>query len=124
MSGDLHEILHESVRRKTRAAGAESAFPQLLACDPTHPAVTHTTMATNLRQRTTGNNADSQAGQGASDQNAIQEQLNTIFDPVTCTRKGLCPVTKLRHQEEPLESHSLYFELHGSGPEKIVCIMG
>ena len=52
------------------------------------------------------------------------EGLRTIFDPATCTRKGLCPVTKIRHQQEPLESHSLYFEQHGSGPEKVVFIMG
>lgn len=51
--------------------------------------------------------------------------LSTIFDPSTCTRKGLCPVTVFRKQgENPLESHSLYFEQHGFGPEKIVFIMG
>lgn len=54
----------------------------------------------------------------------VLEGLRTIFDPATCTRKGLCPVTKIRHQQEPLESHSLYFEQHGSGPEKVVFIMG
>ena len=48
----------------------------------------------------------------------------TIFDPATCTRKGLCPVTQIRNQEDLLESHSLYFEVHGSGPEKVVFIMG
>ena len=48
----------------------------------------------------------------------------TIFDPATCTRKGLCPVTKIRKQAEPLESHSLYYEIHGSGPVKVVFIMG
>ncbi|KAH9946254.1 alpha/beta-hydrolase [Epithele typhae] len=49
----------------------------------------------------------------------------TIFDPTTCTRKGLCPVTHIRHQDaNPLESHSLYYEIHGSGLEKIVFIMG
>ncbi|KAF9257784.1 alpha/beta-hydrolase [Marasmius fiardii PR-910] len=49
----------------------------------------------------------------------------TIFDPTTCTRKGLCPVTTIREQvENPLQSHSLYYEVHGSGPEKIVLIMG
>lgn len=48
----------------------------------------------------------------------------TIFDPTTCTRKGLCPVTEIRHQSPPLESHSLYYEIHGSGPEKVVFIMG
>jgi len=36
----------------------------------------------------------------------------------------MCPVTQIRHQREPLESHSLYFEVHGGGPQKIVFIMG
>ncbi|EPQ51174.1 hypothetical protein GLOTRDRAFT_133293 [Gloeophyllum trabeum ATCC 11539] len=55
----------------------------------------------------------------------VPEDLKTLFDPKTCTRKGLCPVTEIRKQgEDPLESHSLYFEVHGSGPEKIVFIMG
>ncbi|KAI8998792.1 alpha/beta-hydrolase [Trametes punicea] len=48
----------------------------------------------------------------------------TIFDPTTCVRKGLCPVTQIRNKGDPLESHSLYFEVHGSGPEKVVLIMG
>lgn len=48
----------------------------------------------------------------------------TIFDPTTCTHKGLCPVTRIRHQTPPLESHSLYYEIHGSGPERVVFIMG
>ncbi|CDO70743.1 hypothetical protein BN946_scf184798.g58 [Trametes cinnabarina] len=52
------------------------------------------------------------------------ELPKTIFDPATCVRKGLCPVTQIRKQGEPLESHSLYFEVHGSGPEKVVFIMG
>lgn len=52
--------------------------------------------------------------------------LPTAFDPSTCTRKGLCPVTKLRDQgPEILESHSLYYELHGRGDKyKVVLIMG
>ncbi|KAI0664971.1 alpha/beta-hydrolase [Cubamyces menziesii] len=48
----------------------------------------------------------------------------TIFDPTTCVRKGLCPVTQIRNKGDPFESHSLYFEIHGSGPEKVVFIMG
>jgi pimeloyl-ACP methyl ester carboxylesterase len=53
-------------------------------------------------------------------------QLPTAFDPATCVRKGLCPVTKIRGQEyDPLESHSLYYEQHGRGTEyKVVFIMG
>lgn len=49
--------------------------------------------------------------------------LSTIFDPATVTRKGLCPVTEIRNQST-IESHSLYFEQHGTGPEKILFIMG
>ncbi|KAJ6618310.1 Alpha/Beta hydrolase protein [Mycena sp. CBHHK59/15] len=52
------------------------------------------------------------------------EGLSTIFDSSTCSRKGLCPVTRIRNQAEALESHSLYFEVHGTGPEKLVFIMG
>ncbi len=53
------------------------------------------------------------------------KEPRTIFNPTTCTRKGLCPVTEINHQGgDPLESHSLYYEVHGSGPEKVVFIMG
>ena len=51
------------------------------------------------------------------------QSIPTIFDAKTCIRKGLCPVTRIKN-ESPLESHSLYFEQHGSGPEKILMIMG
>ncbi|CAL1704260.1 unnamed protein product [Somion occarium] len=50
--------------------------------------------------------------------------IPTIFDPTTCSRKGLCPVTEIRHQGEVFESHSLYFEQHGTGPTKVLFIMG
>ncbi|KAI0080593.1 alpha/beta-hydrolase [Panus rudis PR-1116 ss-1] len=63
--------------------------------------------------------------QDAHPSTQAQRDLPSIFDPSTCTRKGLCPVTKLRHQSgDPLESHSLYFEQHGSGSNKLVFIMG
>jgi hypothetical protein len=52
------------------------------------------------------------------------EELTSIFDPSTCVRKGLCPVTQIRNKGDPLESHSLYFEQHGTGPEKVIFIMG
>ncbi|KAH9036178.1 alpha beta-hydrolase [Lactarius pseudohatsudake] len=55
---------------------------------------------------------------------AHQQQWLTIHDPATCTRKGLCPVAKSRDQGPPLESHSLYFEQHGTGPVKVVFITG
>jgi len=49
----------------------------------------------------------------------------TVFDAATCVRKGLCPVMAVRGQETGLtESHSLYFEQHGSGSNKVVLIMG
>jgi len=52
------------------------------------------------------------------------ESIPTVFDPATCTQRGLCPVTNIKQEGGPLESHSLYFEQHGKGPEKIVFIMG
>ncbi|CAK5279482.1 unnamed protein product [Mycena citricolor] len=52
------------------------------------------------------------------------ESLVTPFGSATRTKRGFCPVTKIRHQAEPLESHSLYYEVHGSGPEKLVFVMG
>ena len=48
----------------------------------------------------------------------------SAHDPATCTRKGLCPVTQSEDQGRPLESHSLYFEQHGTGPVKVVFIAG
>ena len=50
-------------------------------------------------------------------------ELSSIFDPATLVRRGFCPITKLRRQSL-IESHSLYFEQHGNGPEKILFIMG
>ncbi|KAJ7184206.1 Alpha/Beta hydrolase protein [Mycena filopes] len=54
----------------------------------------------------------------------LSTSLSTLFDTSTCARKGLCPVTRIRHQAEPLESHSLYYEVHGNGPEHLVFVMG
>ncbi|KAJ3985186.1 Alpha/Beta hydrolase protein [Lentinula detonsa] len=54
----------------------------------------------------------------------MSSDFRTLFDPQTCIRKGLCPITDIRNKGNPLESHSLYFEQHGSGPEKIIFIMG
>ena len=53
-----------------------------------------------------------------------ETELPTILSPVSLVKKGLCPVTEIRHDGNPLESHSLYYEQHGTGPEKIVFIMG
>ena len=57
-----------------------------------------------------------------AEENALD--LPTLFDPETCTRKGLCPVSSIRNRGDPFESHSLYFEQHGTGPEHVVFIMG
>ncbi|CCA67531.1 related to alpha/beta hydrolase [Serendipita indica DSM 11827] len=52
-------------------------------------------------------------------------ELPTIFDASTCVRKGMCPVMALQGQEKTaMQSHSIYFEQHGTGPEKVVFIMG
>ncbi|KIK45800.1 hypothetical protein CY34DRAFT_801102 [Suillus luteus UH-Slu-Lm8-n1] len=59
-----------------------------------------------------------------ADDQDLGPEYQTIFDPETCTRRGLCPVTQIRNQEGPLESHSLYYEQHGTGPEKLIFIMG
>jgi hypothetical protein len=55
---------------------------------------------------------------------APQQQWLTIHDPATCTRKGLCPVEKVGGGDLHTPSHSLYFEQHGTGPIKVVFIMG
>ena len=39
--------------------------------------------------------------------------LPTMFSTLTCLQRGLCPVSSLRGSEL-LESHSLYYEVHGS----------
>jgi pimeloyl-ACP methyl ester carboxylesterase len=53
-------------------------------------------------------------------------ELPTAFSSETCVERGLCPVTKIRGQDsQPLESHSLYYEKHGSGDQyKVLFIMG
>ncbi|KAG9088858.1 hypothetical protein FS749_001803 [Ceratobasidium sp. UAMH 11750] len=53
-----------------------------------------------------------------------KREPTTIFSEQTLVKKGLCPVTKIKGQAPPIESHSLYFEQHGRGPEKILFIMG
>ncbi|KAG1774286.1 Alpha/Beta hydrolase protein [Suillus placidus] len=60
----------------------------------------------------------------AHDDQVLGPEYQTLFDPDTCTCRGLCPVTQIRSQEGPLESHSLYYEQHGTGPEKVIFIMG
>lgn len=50
--------------------------------------------------------------------------LKTIFNSGSCVRRGLCPVTDIRNPDNALLDHSLYFEVHGTGPEKLVFIMG
>lgn len=53
-----------------------------------------------------------------------QQQWLSVHDQATCTRKGRCPVTKSRDQDPSPESHSLYFEQHGTGPVKVVFVAG
>ncbi|KAH9174898.1 alpha/beta-hydrolase [Lactarius sanguifluus] len=57
-------------------------------------------------------------------QDAPQQQWLTIHDPATCIRTGLCLVATSTGQDPPPESHSLYFEQHGTGPIKVVFITG
>ncbi|KDQ10386.1 hypothetical protein BOTBODRAFT_36284 [Botryobasidium botryosum FD-172 SS1] len=51
-----------------------------------------------------------------------ETELPTFFDPRTCVRKGLCPIKKKCWPST--HSHNLYYEQHGSGPEKIIFVMG
>lgn len=51
-------------------------------------------------------------------------ELNTIFDPRTVVKKGLCPVTQIKGEAAVIESHSLYYEQHGRGSEKVLFVMG
>ncbi|KZO99439.1 alpha/beta-hydrolase [Calocera viscosa TUFC12733] len=51
----------------------------------------------------------------------FSEDWSSFFSPSTRVRRGLCPVTL---QDGLTESHALYFEQHGSGPEKMIFIMG
>jgi hypothetical protein len=52
------------------------------------------------------------------------QQWPSFHDPSTCIRKGVCPVMKDSGQNPSTESYSLYFEQHGTGPTKVVFIMG
>ena len=56
--------------------------------------------------------------------NVPLQQWVTFLDPTTCTRKGLCPVKEVGGRELSTTSHSLYFEQHGTGPTKVVFVMG
>ncbi|KAG8709236.1 hypothetical protein FRC09_000783 [Ceratobasidium sp. 395] len=55
---------------------------------------------------------------------SLRKEPKTIFSEQTLVKKGLCPVTQIKGEAPPIESHSLYFEQHGRGPEKILFIMG
>ncbi|POW14088.1 hypothetical protein PSHT_07520 [Puccinia striiformis] len=48
--------------------------------------------------------------------------VETILDPSTCVKKGLCPVAEGREAE----THKLYYELHGTldGAQKLIFVMG
>ncbi|KAJ6514539.1 alpha/beta-hydrolase [Mycena vulgaris] len=45
----------------------------------------------------------------------------TMFDPSSLVRKGFCPV---RAGTPPLETHSLYYEQHGTGEKRVLLING
>ncbi|KAF7325977.1 AB hydrolase-1 domain-containing protein [Mycena kentingensis (nom. inval.)] len=48
-------------------------------------------------------------------------QYPTMFDPASLVRKGFCPV----HAGLPLlQTHSLYYEQHGTGTQRVVLING
>jgi len=49
--------------------------------------------------------------------------LKTLFDQSTLVDRGLCPVSQIQG-DTSATSHSLYYEQHGRGPEKIVFIVG
>ncbi|KAI0083105.1 Alpha/Beta hydrolase protein [Irpex rosettiformis] len=50
----------------------------------------------------------------------------STFDASTCARRGLCPVSRLNDpgSNAALEHHSLYYEQHGTGPERVIFISG
>ncbi|KAN0125575.1 alpha/beta-hydrolase [Russula decolorans] len=52
------------------------------------------------------------------------QQWSTYLDPATSTRKGLCPMKEVGGQNSSTPSYSLYFEQHGTGPIKVVFIIG
>ena len=60
-------------------------------------------------------------GTGASAKKAEFESIPTLFDSATRVQRGFCPVLD---PKTGVEGHSLYFERHGIGPEKVVFIMG
>ncbi|KAF7356637.1 AB hydrolase-1 domain-containing protein [Mycena venus] len=48
-------------------------------------------------------------------------QYPTMFDPQSLVRKGFCPV---HAGAPPLETHSLYYEQHGTGEKHVLLING
>ncbi|KAI9510290.1 Alpha/Beta hydrolase protein [Russula earlei] len=61
---------------------------------------------------------------GDTSEQQQQQRWPSIHDPATCARKGLCPVTEAGGRLSPAKSYSLYFEQHGTGPIKLVFVMG
>ncbi|KAL4065339.1 Alpha/Beta hydrolase protein [Scleroderma yunnanense] len=61
---------------------------------------------------------------GKLDAQEMGAEYPTMFDASSCTRRGLCPVSQIGDYDCSLESHSLYYEIHGNGVERIVFIMG
>lgn len=53
------------------------------------------------------------------------DHIQTIFDPITCIRRGLCTVSTSKTRSP--KPHNIYYELHGSSSvnsTKIIFIMG
>ena len=54
----------------------------------------------------------------------------SIFNTATLTTRGLCPVEAIHKKRQDntqdmiSTKHSLYYEIHGNGPEKLLFIMG
>ncbi|KAI9441695.1 Alpha/Beta hydrolase protein [Lactarius indigo] len=58
-------------------------------------------------------------------QDAPQQQWLTIHDPASLHSQGSLPCGEIdKARARPLESHSLYFEQHGTGPIRVVFIIG
>jgi hypothetical protein len=61
----------------------------------------------------------------APEQLSLQDfQFKSFLDPTARVRQGLCPISSVKNPGNPLQKHSLYYEQHGNGPEKVVLIMG
>ncbi|KAJ7045924.1 alpha beta-hydrolase [Mycena alexandri] len=51
-------------------------------------------------------------------------QYPTMFDPSSLVRKGFCPVHSSSTGTPAFETHSLYYEQHGTGDKRVLLING